>query len=71
MKRNSVLKILNLVLLVLFINQAITALFHDEIPYKVFQIFHKGGGFVLLALIAAHIILNFNWIKANYITKRA
>lgn len=71
MKRNSALKILNPVLLVLFISQTVTALFHDEISYKIFQIFHKGGGFVLLALIAAHIILNFNWIKANYLIRRA
>lgn len=68
MKRNSALKILNPVLLVLFISQAVTALFHDNIPYKAFQVFHKGGGFVLLGLIAVHIILNFNWIKANYLT---
>jgi hypothetical protein len=69
MKRNAALKILNPILLVLFISQTITALFHDEISYKVFQIFHKGGGFVLLAFIAAHFVLNFNWVKANYLTR--
>lgn len=70
MKRNSALKILNPVLFVLFISQAATALFHEHISYKTFQIFHKGGGFLLLGLIAVHFILNFNWIKANYLTKR-
>ena len=62
-------KILNPVLVVLFINQAITVLFLDELPVKAFQILHKGGGAVLLALIAVHFILNFNWVKANYFAK--
>jgi len=70
MKRNSALKVLNPFLFVLFISQTATVLFHEHIPYKTFQIFHKGGGMVLLALISAHIIMNFNWIKANYFPKR-
>jgi hypothetical protein len=69
MKRNTALKILNPVLIVLFINQAVTVLFLDELPTKVFQIFHKGGGAVLLALIAVHFVLNFNWVRANYFSK--
>ncbi len=69
MKKNALLKILNPILLVLFINQAITALFLDELPHKVFEIFHKGGGGILLGLIAVHFILNFNWVKANYFSK--
>jgi hypothetical protein len=70
MKRNTMLKILNPVLFVLFINQALTAIFLDEMPVRVFQIFHKGGGAILLILIAIHFILNFNWVKANYLLKR-
>jgi hypothetical protein len=69
MKKNTALKILNLVLVVLVVNQAITVLFLDELPAKAFQIFHKGGGAVLLGLIAVHFILNFNWVKANYFAK--
>ena len=69
MKKNTVLKILNPILVVLFINQAVTVLFLDELPAGAFQIFHKGGGAVLLALIAVHFILNFNWVKANYFAK--
>ncbi|MGA2071499.1 MAG: hypothetical protein ABSG97_09130 [Sedimentisphaerales bacterium] len=69
MKKNTLHKILNLVLLVLFINQAVTVLFLDELPPWAFQVFHKGGGGTLLALIAIHFILNFNWVKANYFAK--
>jgi len=69
MKRNIFHKILNPVLFVLFINQAVTALLRDYIPHEAFEIFHQFGGFVLLSLIAAHFILNFNWVKANYFSK--
>ena len=69
MKKNTLHKILNPILLVLFINQAVTVLFLDELPRKAFEIFHKGGGAVLLGLIAVHFILNSNWLKANYFSK--
>jgi uncharacterized membrane protein len=69
MKKNTLHKILNPILLVLFINQAVTVMFLDELPRKAFEILHKGGGAVLLALIAIHFILNFNWVKANYFAK--
>jgi hypothetical protein len=69
MKRNTFHKILNPILLILFINQAITVLFLDELPRWAFETFHKGAGGVLLALIALHFILNFNWVKANYFVK--
>ncbi len=70
MKRNTALKILNPVLLLFFINQAITVLFRDHLSFKVFGLFHKTGGAILLCLIALHIILNFNWIKANYFPRK-
>jgi hypothetical protein len=69
MKKNTLHKILNSILLVLFINQATTVLFLDELPPWAFQVFHKAGGGILLALIAVHFILNFNWVKANYFAK--
>ena len=69
MKRNTALKILNPILFVFVINQAITAIFRDSLSYKAFGIFHKAGGRILLCLIALHLILNFNWIKANYFAK--
>ena len=69
MKKNALHKILNPILLVLFINQAVTVLLLDELPPWAFQVFHKGGGGILLGLIALHFILNFNWVKANYFSK--
>jgi len=69
MTRNNALKILNPFLAVLAVNQAVTALFRGELSYEAFKFFHQGGGAILLALIAVHFILNFNWVKANYFRK--
>jgi len=70
MKRNTALKILNPVLFLFFVNQAVTILFHTKMPREIFKTFHKGGGKILLGLIIIHFILNFNWIKANYFSKK-
>jgi hypothetical protein len=69
MKRNNLLKILNPILLVFFINQAISVIFRDSFSPEMFGIFHKTAGGIFLCLIALHLILNFNWIKANYFPK--
>jgi len=69
MKKNTMLKILNPVLAVFFINQAISVIFRDSFSRLAFGIFHKTSGAILLCLIAVHIILNFNWVKANYLAK--
>ncbi len=69
MRKNTVLKILNLILLVLFVNQAVTVLFLAKLSHEVFEVLHKGGGTILLGLIVVHFILNFNWVKASYFPK--
>jgi uncharacterized membrane protein required for colicin V production len=69
MKRNTALKILNPILLVLFVSQAVTGLFHAKISPQAFEFFHEDGGKILIALIAVHIILNFSWFRANYVPK--
>ena len=69
MKRNTALKILNPILFVFFINQAVTAFFREHLSMDVFRVFHMGGGTILICLIAVHFILNFNWVKANYFHK--
>jgi hypothetical protein len=69
MRKNTVLKILNLILLVLFVNQVVTVLFLTKLSHEAFVLFHKGGGAILLGLILVHFILNFNWVKASYFPK--
>lgn len=66
MKRNTALKILNPILAVLVINQLVTGLSGASLPHEVFEIMHQGGAMVLAAGIVLHLVLNANWIKANY-----
>jgi hypothetical protein len=66
MKRNTALKILNPLLGLLMLNQVSTALLHDLLPRQVFHVLHKQGGLVLAAVAALHLILNWNWIRANF-----
>ncbi len=69
MKKSTALKILNPILLVLLVNQALTALFHAKISHEAFEFLHEGGGVLLIVLIIIHLILNFSWIKAGYFPK--
>jgi hypothetical protein len=69
MKNSAILKILNPILLLLIINQVVTGALGAKLPAWAFETFHVGGATLLVFLIFAHIMLNFNWIKTNYFTK--
>lgn len=69
MKKNTAHKILNPILLVLIVNQAITALLSDHLSRKTFEFLHEGGGIVLACCVVVHLILNFSWVKASYFSK--
>ena len=70
MKKNTILKITNPILIILVITQALSAVLHGNISYEIFQFMHKGGGVLLLVLIALHIVLNFRWFKSNFLPKQ-
>jgi hypothetical protein len=71
MKKNTMNKILNPILLVLFINQAVSVVFREHFTRETFRIFHMSAGAILLILLLVHFILNFNWVKANYLPKQS
>jgi hypothetical protein len=73
MTKNTARRILNPILLVLAINQFVTAAIADHqnkaapiISDEVFEFVHEWAGYLWLGLILLHIILNFDWVKANY-----
>jgi len=45
MTKTSVLKVVNPVLGILLLNQAITALLHDRLPDEAYEALHEGAGF--------------------------
>ncbi len=69
MKRKTLLKIVNPLLALAFLSQALTGIFHTsvmKISYELFEYIHGYGGYVLVTLGVVHIALNWNWIKANF-----
>ncbi len=69
MKKNTMHKILNPILLVLMANQLITGVGHRNFSHETFEFLHEGGGVLLAVLAGVHLILNFNWVKASYFGK--
>ncbi len=69
MKRNSILKVLNPVLVILLLNQILTGVFHDAIPKEAYEIFHEGGGISFSFAALLHLIFNWNWVKATFYSK--
>ena len=71
MNRMTLLKIVNPLLAVLALNQATTGLLFDLLPRPVFEIIHQGGGIAFVIAAGLHVLLNWNWIKSNYLRKPA
>lgn len=70
MKKNSVFKVLNPILAILFLNQILTGLFNEVIPEKTYGLIHGGGGFLIAIAVVVHVIFNWNWVKANFYPKK-
>ena len=69
--RNSVLKVLNPILGVLLVNQVATGLLHGSLSHEAYEILHEGAGILLAAAAVLHVILNWNWVKANFLKRSA
>ena len=69
MKKSTMLKILTPILLAMFIIQLSSGFFRSHLSMETFMFIHENGGIVIIVLVIIHLILNFNWIKANYFKK--
>ena len=69
MKKSSTLKFLNPIIALLLLNQICTALFSDLLGKETFEAVHETGGILLAAGGIFHLVLNWNWVKANYFKK--
>jgi len=74
MNRLKALKVVNLLLMVVFLSLATSGLLYWvgllDIPYSTFRLIHPITGLTLVILVIIHLVLNYNWIKANYLKKR-
>ena len=65
MNKRNLLKIVNVILAILILNQATTALLHDLLSRDAFEFLHEGGGVILFLAALVHVYLNWAWVKAN------
>ena len=70
MNRQGILKWLNPVLALLFLNQVMTGLLRASLSHGAFEILHEKAALVLSLTVVGHLLLNGNWIKAQYFRKR-
>ena len=70
MNKRNLLKIVNVLLAILILNQATTALIHDLLPKDAFEFLHEGGGVTMFVLALVHVYLNWAWVKANILPGR-
>ena len=70
MKKGNLLKVLNLILGILIINQALTGALRERLSNATFEYLHKGGALLLVAGIVIHLIKNWTWVKAVYFSKK-
>ena len=61
------LKIVNVVLFFSVLNQVVTGLASDLLNSAVFGIVHPLGGIVTAVFAAAHVALNWAWVKATFL----
>ncbi len=67
MKKNKMLRILNLLLAIDLLIVITTAALSDYIyPTGYYRTLHALPGAIFAALLAVHIFLNWAWIKSNY-----
>ena len=69
--KQKALRIINLLLAIDFLVIAATAVFNNQIQATgLYFFFHAIPGFVLVALVITHIVLNRKWIKTTYFTAK-
>ncbi|HNS20652.1 MAG TPA: hypothetical protein PKH24_09140 [Sedimentisphaerales bacterium] len=64
------MRILNPILAVLVVTQALSVIFGEHLSYKAFEVIHEGGGMLLLIGIALHVVLNWKWVRASLLVRR-
>jgi hypothetical protein len=65
MQKTKALKILIPIIALILTFQLLSGLSPTVIPYEI----HRAGGLLLAALIVLHVILNWTWIRANYLKR--
>ena len=68
MNKQLALRILNPILGLLLISQAVSGLLSARglMPPEAFEIIHESGGIALVLGVGLHLTLNWSWVKASF-----
>ncbi len=69
MNNKILLKVVNIVLGILFINQALTGILYSFLPKALFEFLHMGGFLLILAAVL-HVYLNWAWVRSSLLSGR-
>ncbi len=70
MNKQKLLKIINPLLFLLIILQAVNIILLKTDPPSFAYMIHEWNGYVIMALVVIHVYLNWSWIKTNILTFR-
>jgi len=70
MKKNMQLKVLNALLMLLMVSQALSGFFHDRLSEEIFEHIHIVGAVLIVIGVILHLVLNWGWVRLNYFKKR-
>ena len=65
MNKAQALKILNPILAILILFQALSGLLPYLVPYSA----HRAGGIALVVGVGLHLFLNWGWVRANFLKR--
>ena len=66
MSKKTAFKIVNIIIALLIINQASSAILRGLIGRDAFEVLHEGGGVLLLIGVIIHVILNWGWVRMQF-----
>ena len=69
MDKKTALKIVNVIVAVLLLNQPISIILYWVTHWEAFDGIHVGGGIALLVFAAIHLMYNWNWVRINFLQK--
>ena len=71
MIKTRILKIINPIIAILILNQAITGMFQESISHHTYEVVHGGAGVVTVIAVIIHVVLNWKWVSSNYFKRKA
>jgi hypothetical protein len=69
MNKKIALKFVNIIIAILILSQAVTAVLSDLIGRDAFEILHGIGGTLLLLGVFLHVVLNWGWVHSAFFKK--